>query len=377
MTELCWAMFICAAAPFFLCCWNLFYFRSPRAFPGRVTPVSVLIPARNEGKSIAECLAHVLASLGVELDVVVLNDHSTDDTAEIVQAVAALDDRVRLVDSQPLPEDWCGKQFACFQLSKLAKHDRMVFMDADVWLDPIGLGMLIAFQERQDVPLVSAFPKQIAGTWLEKLVIPMIHFLLLGFLPMWGMRHFLMVGFGAGCGQLFLARRDTYERIGGHELVKSSMHDGVKLPQAYRRAGYMTDLCDGRQMAECRMYRNARQVWNGFAKNAREGIAKPPLIFFFTAVLILGQVLPSKMIFAYEHLSDEQFNLVLGALSLSLTMRLLLGGIHLSAWEAIFHPIGVLAFLAIQWYANLRHWIGKPIGWKGRTMSESFSEPSM
>ena len=98
--------------------------------------------------------------------------------------------------------------------------------------------------------------------------------------------------FAAGCGQLFLARRARYEQIGGHAAVRTSLHDGLTLPRAFRQAGLSTDLCDATDVASCRMYRSAREVWFGLAKNATEGLASPRLIGPATLFLLGGQVLP-------------------------------------------------------------------------------------
>ena len=91
---------------------------------------------------------------------------------------------------------------------------------------------------------MSGLPRQETGSWLERLVIPLAHFLLLGYLPMFAMRWFRHPAFGAGCGQLFLARKSAYQAAGGHDAIRSSRHDGLMLPRAFRRAGLRTDLCD-------------------------------------------------------------------------------------------------------------------------------------
>lgn len=380
MTTLAWAMLVCAAIPFYFTLRNMWHYRMPTRLPEGMPKVSLLIPARNEEAGIEECLRRAVDSTDVELEVIVLDDHSTDRTAEIVRNFGLVHPQVRVESSNELPDGWVGKQHACWQLATLASHDIFVFIDADVHLHPDGLAMLVAFQQDSAAPLVSAFPKQITVTWMEKLVVPMIHFLLLAFLPMWWMRKSKAVSLGAGCGQLFLATREEYLRIGGHQLVKNSMHDGVKLPRAYRKNGLMTDLCNGVELAECRMYRNTSQVWNGFAKNAREGIGRMPLLLFFSVVLMLGQVLP-LFAAAYEIANHgfEYYNFVrdkfgppelglrgwsLISLLIGLTTALLIG----HATQVRVHPIlGAFLLLSIQWYANFRHWIGKPVGWKGRT----------
>src|SRR5205823_7158925 len=123
--------------------------------------------------SIAACVESVLASAGVEVEVVVLDDHSDDRTGDVVREIAAKDPRVRLETAPPLPAGWCGKQHACFALSKLARYPTLTFLDADVRLSPDALARMAAFLHQRKAGLVSGFPRQQTGTLLEKLVIPL------------------------------------------------------------------------------------------------------------------------------------------------------------------------------------------------------------
>ena len=150
--------------------------------------VSVLIPARDEADGIAQCVDAALSSEGAEVEVLVLDDHSTDWTAAIVAEIASRDGRVRCLAGRPLPPGWNGKQHACVQLADAASLSRIVFIDADVRLGPQALRRLAARQDESDVALLSAFPHQQTGTLLEKMIIPLMHFVLLGFLPLSRMR---------------------------------------------------------------------------------------------------------------------------------------------------------------------------------------------
>ena len=119
--------------------------------------------------------------------------------------------------------------------------------------------------------LVSGIPRQETETLMEKMVIPLIHFILLGFLPLGGLRRSRNPAYAAGCGQLLMARRTGYEAAGGHAAIAASLHDGITLPRAFRTAGLRTDLCDLTEVATCRMYRNAAQVWSCWRVNATRG----------------------------------------------------------------------------------------------------------
>jgi glycosyltransferase involved in cell wall biosynthesis len=339
--------------------------------------VSVLIPARNEELSIGDSVAAALKSEGVDLEVVVLDDSSEDRTAEIVRSLAARDPRVRLASAPPLPAGWCGKQHACATLAGLARSPVLVFLDADVRLAPGGLARAVTFLEETGAGLVSGFPRQETVTFLERLLIPLIHFVLLGFLPMGWMRRFRHPAFGAGCGQLFVARKKSYERAGGHAVVRASLHDGITLPRAFRQAGIATDLFDATDVATCRMYRNAGEVWRGLAKNAVEGIAAPGKIVPFTLLLLAGQVLPPILLaLALAGLAPAQILGLSAAATLAAYLPRLVAvrRFRQPLDAALLHPLAILVFLGLQWYALGRHLLGKPAGWKGRSYSKTRPE---
>ncbi len=356
-------------------CWLYFrnakLFRKPEAISSAAPErISVLIPARNEEAGIAAALEAVLANEGVELEVIVLDDSSTDRTAAIVAEFTAKDRRVRLATAPPLPSDWCGKQHACFQLSLLAKYEVITFLDADVRLGAVALKRMLGFLHTSGASLVSGFPRQETGTLGEKLIVPLIHWLLLCYLPVSRMRQSLQVGLGAGCGQWFLTTAEAYRQVGGHghPWVRASLHDGVKLPRAYRHTGLKTDLCDARDDATCRMYRSTGQVWNGFAKNAREGLGAPGLIWVWTALLMLGHLLPFALLPYVDPFSPYFSTVIVVSIGCSLAPRIHAAVRFEQSWiGVVFHPLSILALLTIQWYATLRVWLGMPVGWKGRT----------
>ena len=360
---------VLAAVPCGLFLLNLLVYRrlSPQTAES-VEPISLLIPARNEEKNIGTTLAAVLANRGVNCEVIVLDDHSTDSTASIVSEFARRDPRVRLESAPPLPAGWCGKQHACHVLARLARHPLLVFIDADVRLAPNALARMGGFMARSSIALASGVPRQELGTSSERLLLPLIHFVLLGFLPMHAMRRTRWPSMSAGCGQLFIARRDAYEQCGGHAMLRNSLHDGIKLPRAFRRAGFHTDLFDATDIATCRMYQSNAETWRGLGKNATEGLAAPGTIVPMTALLLGGQVLPLVMCAFAPLLSTFGLISALVATALAFLPRLVAVGLfRQSLGSALLHPLGVLALLAIQWHALGRHVLGFPMEWKGRS----------
>lgn len=337
--------------------------------------VSVLVPARNEAAAIERLVRDVLASAGVDLELVILDDDSTDGTGAIVERLAREDSRVRLVAGKPLPEGWCGKQHACWQLAAAARHEILVFLDTDVSPTADAIARSVAFLERSGAALVSGFPLQKTGSFLEWLLLPLIHFVLLGFLPLARSRTDNTPGMAAGCGQLFITRKADYDRAGGHAAIRGSLHDGIKLPRAYRRAGLRTDIFDATDLATCRMYSRSIDVWKGLAKNATEGIGAPATIVPFTLLLAGGQILPFVLIGLglatrwQGWLTWAIAAACLGAALAWLPRLLAAARFGQSFSSAVFHPLGVLVFLAIQWFALVRRLLGLKTSWRGRSLA--------
>ena len=375
------AMMLCALAPAVLFCVNLRRYlppaplsRTPSPAARLLPPISVLIPARDEEAVIGSAIAAAMRSTGVQFEIIVMDDCSTDRTAEIVRHLALEDRRVRLEHALALPAGWNGKQHACWSLAYAAKYDLLCFVDADVRLEPEALRSMASFLEQGNAALVSGFPHQETETWMEWLLLPLIHFVLLGFLPITRMRKTSDPAYAAGCGQFLLARRHAYFVCGGHENIKSTMHDGLLLPKLFRSRGYRTDLADLTALATCRMYRNSRQVWHGLAKNATEGIAAPVRILPISLLLLMGQVLPFLFAawFAFAGgLSTAIWVYLWIAIAGAWLPRLLAAARFKQSWRGAFlHPIGILLLLAVQWYSLIRKLVGAPVSWKDRSYAK-------
>ncbi len=360
-----------AALPALLTVRNLkLFLPAPQPSRDPHAPVSVLIPARNEESGIGAAVHAVLANRSSEIEVLVLDDDSDDATPTIVQEISVVDPRVRLLQSDKLPEGWNGKQYACWQLANAARHGWLLFLDADVRLSADSIARLMAKSQSQQLPLLSGFPNEETGTLAEKLLIPMMHFVLLGFLPLDQMRKSTQPEFGAGCGQLFLARRDEYFAAGGHQAIQGSRHDGLKLPRAFRAAGFATDLLDASDIATVRMYTSLAEVTNGLLKNATEGIANSRLIFIFSLLLLGGSVVP---LLSLAHALFWNWNYAAVALLVVATLvsflpRLLIARrLRQSWWGVALHPLAVTWFVLLQWMAFLRQLTGQQaIAWRGR-----------
>lgn len=365
-----------AALPAAVTLANLRVFRpAPPRTGGPPPRVSVLVPARNEERAIGRLCRDVLASEGVDLELVVLDDSSDDRTAAIVGDIAAVDPRVRVVVGRPLPAGWCGKQHACWQLAQSARHDTWVFLDVDVSPTPDAIARSVAFLDASGAALASGFPRQATTCMLDWLLLPLIHFILLGYLPIARSRQDGSPGLAAGCGQLFVTRRGEYERAGGHAAIRASLHDGVKLPRAYRHVGLATDIFDASDLASCRMYERNADVWRGLSKNATEGIGAPATIVPFTVLLAGGQILPTVIVAwglatGWQGVPRWAIPVACAAAGLAWLPRLLDAvRFRQSLASAAAHPVAVAVFLVIQWIALVRRVLGLKTSWRGRPLT--------
>lgn len=147
--------------------------------------VSVLIPARDEEATIETCLRSLQQQDYPNFEMLVLDDNSTDNTAGIVQRIASTDSRVQLIRGEPLAEGWAGKPFACYQLARKARGSWLLFLDADTTHAPHMLRSVLALAMNLKPSLLSGFPRQLAGSWLQKAAIPVLYFVILSWLPLW------------------------------------------------------------------------------------------------------------------------------------------------------------------------------------------------
>jgi len=342
---------------------NLWLLRTPPMSGGR-PKIAILIPARNEAAGIRACVEAALASTGVDLEVIVLDDHSEDRTAEIVTAMAVKDPRVRIAPAPELPTGWKGKPHACHVLSTLTTRPYLFFLDADVQLDPTAASRLVP---RGGVELVSAVPRQIVPTLIEASVVPMINGLIYGYLPVGMMRRSNSAAFAAACGQMLMVRADAYRQVGGHGAVATFMHDGMQLARRFRSQGFRTDLVAGADLAQCRMYDTAASLFAGFAKNATEGMARPIALPIWTILLVGGQIMP-LVLAVWLTVFGGITTPLLAALTLLLIARIGQARACREPWRAVaLHPVGVLLTLWIQWDALIRYRRGGQVEWRGRS----------
>ncbi|NUM69388.1 MAG: glycosyltransferase [Ignavibacteriaceae bacterium] len=259
-----------------------------REFPG----ISVLVPARNEEKNIGTCLDSLTSLDYPDYEVIVMDDKSTDRTAEIVAGYAVKDPRVKLASGEELPAGWVGKVWACHQLSKAARGEYLIFIDADVTFAPDALKLALYNIEKDRLDFFSVFPKQVTHTFGENILTPLMHWLLLAFLPMRNVLNSRNLKFAAANGQFIMMKREVYKAIGGHEAVKNRVVEDMELVRLAKSKGFRTLTGFGGDQIFCRMYDGYIASLRGFSKNFFPGFGMPApafttMLIFFNIVFFL------------------------------------------------------------------------------------------
>lgn len=344
--------------------WNLRRLRVPPADPPPVRePVSVLLPVRDEAARVAACVRSLLAQEGVEeLEVLVLDDGSTDGTADVVRRVAAGDSRLRLLQGRPLADGWLGKPHACQQLADAARGDVLVFVDADVTLAPHAVAASVALLRESGLDLVSPYPRQVTGTVAERLVQPLLQWSWLTTLPLRLAERSPRESLAAANGQLLVVDAGAYAKSGGHASVRAEVLDDVALLRAVKRAGGRGVVADGTEVATCRMYDGWESLRDGYTKSLWSAFGSPAGAAAVMAGLGLAYVVPPL-----AALRGSRVGLVgyaAGVAGRALVARRVRG----RAWpDSLAHPasVGALAWLTAQSWRRRRR---GSLAWKGRTL---------
>ncbi len=335
--------------------------------------VSVLIPARNEAGQIGRTVRLLLEQqYPGRMELLVLDDQSEDGTSTVALAAGNGDPRLRVLCGAPLPCGWVGKPWACRQLAQAAQGELLLFTDADVaWL-PASLAAVVASGQMQGAGLLSAWPTQHMETWAERLVVPLMSFALLAYLPVQWVRDLPQKQAAAANGQCLLFTRGAYDASGGHTAVRDRVLEDVLLAQRVKQAGKPLRLVDGAGLVTARMYADWPSARDGFAKNILAGhLDSIPLLLLSTVFHLTVFLLP--WLWLWAALLSRQFDvgllLPLAAAALGVAVRAMTAATaRQPLGDALLMPISVLlmtriAFQSIWW--RLRK--GGPV-WKGRTL---------
>lgn len=336
----------------------------------------MIIPARNERDTIETVVRSVLASAYSPLELVVVNDRSTDDTAAIVARLAEGDRRVRLVEGEPLPAGWYGKPWACYQGYRAAGGELLLFTDADTRHGPELLGRAVGALERERADLLTVSPLQRCVTFWERVIMPQIWLLLgLRFHPMRVNRARRERDVIAN-GQFVLIPRAAYEALGTHAAVRHEVAEDLALAQACFRAGRRLHFAFAERLMETRMYQGLGPLIEGWSKNVylggRRSFPNEPALQALVPVM-LGLALafwllpPAALLLTGG--SEPWGPAAAAATALSVVFWALVSyGMRIPVWYGLLYALGAAMALYIVARSTWRG--GRRVEWRGRVYSE-------
>ena len=312
--------------------------------------VDVLIPMRNEEENVEGCLKSVLNSELLEVSkVFVLDDGSSDSTAELIGQFKV----DKLIGTQP-PSGWLGKVWACHNLAQAGSGRYLVFMDADVRLHPYAIASAITKMNKFGWDFISPYPRQISGSFLERLIQPLLQWSWLASVPLRIAEKFPNRSMTIANGQFFIVKRSAYNTSGGHAAIPNEVLDDLELARLLISKGFKGGVADGSAVASCRMYKNNSQLIEGYTKSlwkafgGQFGTLVAIFLLYFTGISpYLGIGAPASFIFLSR---------VLAAIKT-----------RSNPAYAFLHPISILVLLYLIVLSSIRKSRGT-LQWRGRAI---------
>lgn len=346
---------------------------SPTASAGLV---SVIIPARNEGAVIETVVTSVLASAYRPIEVLVVDDRSTDDTAARVGELARRDPRLRLIAGEELPPGWYGKPWACLQGYRAARGDLLLFTDADTRHAPELLGRAVGALRETGADLLTIAPRQRCETFWERIVMPQI-WLLLGirYHPA-RVNHSRRPRDVIANGQFILMPRASYEAVGTHEAVRGDVAEDLALAQAVVGRGGRLHFAFAERLMETRMYQGLGALIEGWSKNVylggRRSFPEEPVLRALVPVMLalafcFWLAPPSALVFGVLAGAPAPSAIVATGLG-ALFWCLICFGMQIPAIYGLGYPLGAAVALYIAARSTLRG--RRRIEWRGRTYAD-------
>ncbi|HEY5350675.1 MAG TPA: glycosyltransferase [Candidatus Lustribacter sp.] len=338
---------------------------------GDAPSLSIVVPARDEERSIERCVRSLVAQRGVDAEVIVVDDGSTDATAPILARLGAEFPALQVVPGEPLPAGWVGKPWACAQGARRARGEWLLFTDADSRHETYASASTLAFARARDADALSIMTGQELGTLAEAAVLPAI---------------LQMVVFASGRlseindpkrpdralanGQYLLVSRDAYDALGGHAALRGAVVEDIEFARRIKRDGrFRLVVAEGTRLVQVRMYRSLREIWNGFTKNmylgARGnipaiagGVLFCAMLSIAPPLLALAALLRGRRAEAAEALAASCAVMAVGYYGATF--------VAMPRRFAVFAPFGIGMFGAIALNSTRRALTGAGFAWRGR-----------
>jgi cellulose synthase/poly-beta-1,6-N-acetylglucosamine synthase-like glycosyltransferase len=322
--------------------------------------VVVLLPLRNEEINVVEIIENLKVQEGLrKIAFHLIDDNSIDDTFSLAKNEITSDARFSLIHGEFLAPGWMGKPFALQQGLLQSRSDVVVIVDADVRLKPHALSRAISLLYERNLDFMSAYPRQIAVTWSERLIQPLLQWSWLATVPLRMAERSPNPAFAVANGQFFLARRGALEKIGGFQAVKNDVLDDIFLARTLLRSGYRGTVVDASEVASCRMYKSWKEIQSGYGKSLRRAFGGVVGSFIASGFLLATGLLPLILLLRGSLAGLIAFIAI--CLSRIVSAKATDGKVS----DSLLHPISSSALIYLIFYSWLAR---KNITWKGRRL---------
>ncbi|MCF8372810.1 MAG: glycosyltransferase family 2 protein [Bacteroidales bacterium] len=324
--------------------------------------ISILVPARNEEKNLPRLLDSILAQDYQDFELLVYDDLSTDNTAEIVEEYAKKDARIKLIKGEKLPDGWLGKNHACHNLALHATGNFLFFMDADVKIGDGLFHRVVQHMHVFDVKLLSIFPKQEIVSPGEWMTVPLMNWILLSLLPIPFANLTKIPSLSAANGQFMVFNTLNYQQNMWHEQHKLEWVEDIAIMRSARKAGFRTALFPGDDNLQCRMYHGYKEAIEGFSKNINHFYGNSFVILFLSNIFVLA-----GSIFVWKTFGMAWFfGYIIGILAIRVFTSVASRQSLLK--NLIYHPFQIISLIIISIH-SFRKQKTKQLTWKDRKVS--------
>jgi chlorobactene glucosyltransferase len=350
---------------------NIAYFRFATKKPGiRSGPfVSVIVPARDEERSIGRCLESLLEQDYADYEVIVVDDDSSDATAEIVAGIAARDPRLRLVSGAPLPDGWLGKPHALSEGVAVARGEILVLTDADTVHRSHSISWAVTNLHDHHADILSGYLDQEYGTLGERVVVPTMYAMML-LVPLFLIPRTRSPRPAFAIGQYVAVRREALEGVGGFEAIRDSIVDDMSMATRMKVCGYRGVFLDAKGIAGCRLYSGYRDAFEGIERSIYSAVGGRPLAALAVSVAVLGLIVgPAiSVLMSSAHLQMAAGPVALSVLLFAVLWALVVWDRNVPLTAFVLYPLVFLNLVIILNASMVRTGFGSGVEWKGRTV---------
>jgi chlorobactene glucosyltransferase len=335
--------------------------------------ISVLVPARNEELNIELCLTSILSQDYASFELIVLDDNSTDDTNQILSAMARNEPRLKLMKGQPLPAGWIGKNWACHQLSQAAIGELLLFVDADTQMKPAALRSTVGAMQDSGADLISALPSEEVVSWGEKFIVPIIHWSIFCIIPLALAYAFRISALAISNGQFMCFKRTAYVKFGGHAAVRKAVVEDKAISRLISRGGMRWRLMDGTGALSCRMYRSSKEAAEGLIKNLFPffGYNIPFFIFVWIWLIVVFWQPIISLIMLGLGVGFPESNIVYAWTGIGLAILLwaiFYKRFGFPLYLVLLYPITQIVISSVAMFSLIRN-LKRNTTWKGRVLA--------